>query len=574
MSVGIDFPVKAEKLITTGELEEALELCKAGVEKFPDYSLGKVMLAKVQNLMGDTGGAENTASEIAYSKAAKKVIQPIPEKIVESETEGDIVDEVSDDELQDSDSDGNETSSNKLSPFEDNDSFSLDLDLNDDLEEPAPESVDYDSKQDIEQKEDEWADIDLFDEASQDNYEISSSDEYSDLDSTDSLMSMEDIDNSLDDNVDTIAEDINEESIDVPTDDPTEVSGIEPIETSGNTDQSDLIDNNDNKSIALDRKFDYRDKDLIVGLDSYHNLTEQIEALEDDENDSFDDIAMELNDNNGSEDYEKDSELSDTNDIAADDVESETTDNLEHLDSDFHSEKIPASDSIPDSAIAAEKEDALQNDKTDSKTDSITDGSGSHNKTEPYWENLTRDIQNALSSSNDNTIKWYELELEITQALEKPKEYTTDSVAYEISEEDESESEEIKQISANEQDVTDYIDDTEAQNIDSKSDNDVITKDLVKAIKGGDYSVSGIKDMMNSLSTQSELDSEHGEIYPESMEMTETIAEILLEQEAFPQAYNAFKALAEIHPDKAEKYLDSAGEVKQQAESKNIILEQ
>lgn len=70
------FALEAENLLTNGHTEDAIELCKKGLEVYPDYPAAISILAKAYNLLGKKDESDNiilSAKNNSYGKILDKI---------------------------------------------------------------------------------------------------------------------------------------------------------------------------------------------------------------------------------------------------------------------------------------------------------------------------------------------------------------------------------------------------------------------------------------------------------------------------------------------------------------------
>lgn len=80
------FAVEAEELLKAGRAQEAIELCKQGIEAFPNYTIAYGILARAHSAIGDTAVAESVLENAAQHFPRSKTIR----KIVDLSHSGDI----------------------------------------------------------------------------------------------------------------------------------------------------------------------------------------------------------------------------------------------------------------------------------------------------------------------------------------------------------------------------------------------------------------------------------------------------------------------------------------------------
>jgi len=80
------FAVEAEELLNSGRAQEAIDLCKQGIEAFPNYTIAYGILARAHSAIGDSAVAESVLESAAQSFPRSKTIR----KIVDLSHSGDI----------------------------------------------------------------------------------------------------------------------------------------------------------------------------------------------------------------------------------------------------------------------------------------------------------------------------------------------------------------------------------------------------------------------------------------------------------------------------------------------------
>lgn len=99
------FAVEAEELLNEGKYREAIELCKQGLEVYPEYDTAKLILSKALKLNGMDEEAHSTVDEVInkkpHYKLAKKSLDELspPERTTENNEQNETTDiENSDDD--------------------------------------------------------------------------------------------------------------------------------------------------------------------------------------------------------------------------------------------------------------------------------------------------------------------------------------------------------------------------------------------------------------------------------------------------------------------------------------------
>lgn len=604
MSIGVNFPILAENLLAEGKYEEALELCREGVEKFPEYSLGKVMLAKALALAGQEDEAKSEAESMAessgFSRAARKIAQgeKLEAKHIASPEEKQA-------RKEKKKSAGESTESEKASLDLESSDMSDDMLLDSDAEDEAGE-------EDIE---DIWGDGDYGDDF---DSELASDEDDTDLsglgieggDLEESLQRSEEVAEDADYDASLLDSDIDElESISKQSkkdDKANEVDSSEQIDIGPDEEAEENQALNDD-IIKVNKDYDYNDIELIPGLLPYEELTaaaEEAELTEDLEEDGFSGFDDgELEGLNGGETFEdiagdRDSESLDDDSISEflpnDNAESErkasSGEGLEDLEKGFQeffeSQEAGAAEEAVDIDLAASDDDTFtQEDELELTSDEDTALEQAETE-EPDWDALASEIEGAIPDSTNESgesreisaekgedADWEALYDDFESAIEdgeqsdqeeaeaeEHEEESSDELGIELEEDD---SQEESQQSATEDEEEPYIPDS------LTADPNQITKDLVAAIKDADYSVESIRGMMDSISQGAIGDGDEAE---GPIEMTETIARIFWEQEAYAEAIGAYEKLIEIHPDKQEEYEEAISGIKSEAKDRGVQI--
>lgn len=80
MEITALFAIDAEELLDQGKIEEAIELCLKGLEAFPDYPSGKIVLARAYKMSGQEELVEESFQKVMEARPNFKMLKSIKEK--------------------------------------------------------------------------------------------------------------------------------------------------------------------------------------------------------------------------------------------------------------------------------------------------------------------------------------------------------------------------------------------------------------------------------------------------------------------------------------------------------------
>jgi|GEM_PF-5112554 len=555
MSIGIDFPILAENLLADGKFSEALELCREGVDQYPDYSLGKVMLAKALSLSGNETEAEKVAGETAqamgYAKAAKKI------------AEGDKIEAIYFDLTEPADS--------QIPPINEDIASQPD-----DITESLIEQQDKDQvDQNTEDLWDDQTQVDIPEEGHTVSESKDDENEIAELEpSIDIPADSEMLSDITDDHLETEYQD---DSIDLITDE----TGEDPDKLLPDNDSDATIEAGDQKEYDISKI----DQEIYQEENSDHDFDSEqpVPDISNESNDISDDLPSDTikvyNEYHYSQTdlipglapYSDLERAAHTVEFSADieqsvfAIDPATIEELSPEDNSEFSEDDRPDDTHSLSPNWQELEDQIESAIATPQADMIND----EPQSDPSpWDDLYHEISQAVSSDSE-PIEQSEISSQATDEISNVYENVI-NVDTELSE---TKSEKEVDISSDESNnigsVQQQIGDELVPSSEAEQDTDVsslITKELVEAIKDADYSVESVRDMMDEISSSSEvpLDSDPGP----ALEMTETIAQIFWDQEAYSDAISSFQTLIQMYPDLRDKYEKMIETIKNEADEK------
>jgi len=93
------FAIQAEKALQSNNPQLAIEICRRGVQFFPDYQIGYILMAEAYEMMGNTAERDKLIQEIHQKFPNAITTKAIEQKI---KTEGTLLKEVEDRQISSS----------------------------------------------------------------------------------------------------------------------------------------------------------------------------------------------------------------------------------------------------------------------------------------------------------------------------------------------------------------------------------------------------------------------------------------------------------------------------------------